>query len=249
VVSSRETAHGILHTPSARRIRRLSKPSHPSFTPRRIRRLSRPGCISEAAVEAWFVSDASFPQVIDIRGDEGGHHRRPKGAMREAIRGDEGGHQGRWGRQSECPRVGPGGGQGGGVRVQAGAVRGVKPWERGSRVECRVAVFKAKKVVVHVSPKVRTQTPALAHGGTLAAGTAQARRERTGNGMCSPGTGSTKGSAALRRDSTQTSLSRHMSCTRKRRGAQPAPGEQRLPEPPIDAAASLSSCAACLHLP
>ena len=81
--------------PSARRIRRLSRPSHPSFTPRRIRRLSRPRCISEAAVEAWFVSGASFPRAIDIRGDEGGRHRRPSGAMREAIRGDEGGHQGR----------------------------------------------------------------------------------------------------------------------------------------------------------
>jgi hypothetical protein len=74
---------------------------------------------------------------------------------------------------------------------------------------------------------------ALAHGEHWQLVTAQARRERTGNGMCSPGTGSTKGSAALRRDSTQTSLSRHMSCTRKRRGAQPLPENSGFPSPQV----------------
>jgi hypothetical protein len=160
--------------------------------------------------------------------------------MREAIRGDEGDNQ--------CPRV-PG-------RSRQGA--GVFPWVfqglsrawDGAWIPCRVSCRQSEESASsHVSLQKCEHKHALAHGGTLAAGTAQARRERTGNGMCSPGTGSTKGSAALRRDSTQTSLSRHMSCTRKQRGAQPAPGDQRLPEPPIDAAASLSSCAACVHLP
>jgi hypothetical protein len=125
-------------------------------------------------------------------------------------------------RETISVLVCPGGGQGGGVRVQAGAVRGgYEPWERGSRVECRVR--KRRKWSSTYAPKVRTQTRARTRGNT-GSWTLHRRDEKERATACArPAQAAQTGSAALRRDSTQTSLSRHMSCTRKRRGAQPLP--------------------------
>ena len=123
-------------------------------------------------------------------------------------------------------------------RVRKGQAMGA--WIPGD--ECRVS----KKVVTStsdISTSANTMNTRARTRGTLAApggAACGAKKERVTACARPARAGQHKRERRSSARLHQTSLSRHMSCTRTRRGAQPAPGEQRLPEPPIDAQRPLS---------
>jgi hypothetical protein len=138
--------------------------------------------------------------------------------MREAIRGDEGDNQ--------CPRV-PGRSRQGAGFFQGLSQHGT---ERGSRVEW--ACSKRRKWSSTYLQKCEHKH-ALAHGEHWQLELHRRDEKERATACARPARAAQTGSAALRRDSTQTSPSRHMSCTRKRRGAQPLPENSGFPSPQL----------------